>query len=82
MIPVGYERMTVCNMTIEGGARAGLIAPDQKTFHSLQGKPKSPRDEDWDKALAYWKTLYSDKDCKFDKEIDINASEIEPLVTW
>jgi len=76
------ERMTVCNMTIEGGARAGLIAPDQKTFDYLKGKPKSPRDEDWDKALAFWKTLYSDKDCKFDKEIDINANEIEPLVTW
>jgi 3-isopropylmalate/(R)-2-methylmalate dehydratase large subunit len=76
------ERMTVCNMTIEGGARAGLIAPDQKTFDYLKGKPKSPRDEDWDKALAFWKTLYSDKDCKFDKEININANEIEPLVTW
>jgi len=76
------ERMTVCNMTIEGGARAGLIAPDQKTFDYLKGKPKSPKDEDWDKALAFWKTLYSDKDCKFDKEININANEIEPLVTW
>ena len=76
------ERMTVCNMTIEGGARAGLIAPDQKTFDYLKGKPKSPRDEDWDKALAFWKTLYPDKDCKFDKEININANEIEPLVTW
>ena len=76
------ERMTVCNMTIEGGARAGLIAPDQKTFDYLEGKPKSPKKENWDKALAFWKTLYSDKDCKFDKEININANEIEPLVTW
>ena len=76
------ERMTVCNMTIEGGARAGLIAPDQKTFNYLEGKPKSPKKENWDKALAFWKTLYSDKDCKFDKEININANEIEPLVTW
>jgi len=76
------ERMTVCNMTIEGGARAGLIAPDQKTFDYLKGKPKSPRGENWDKALAFWNTLYSDKDCKFDKEININANEIEPLVTW
>jgi 3-isopropylmalate/(R)-2-methylmalate dehydratase large subunit len=76
------ERMTVCNMTIEGGARAGLIAPDQKTFDYLKGKPKSPKDKNWDKALAFWKTLYSDKDCKFDKEININANEIEPLVTW
>ena len=76
------ERMTVCNMTIEGGARAGLIAPDKKTFDYLKGKPKSPKGENWDKALAFWKTLYSDKDCKFDKEININANEIEPLVTW
>jgi 3-isopropylmalate/(R)-2-methylmalate dehydratase large subunit len=76
------ERMTVCNMTIEGGARAGLIAPDQKTFDYLSGKPKTPKGENWDKALAFWKTLYSDKDCKFDKEININANEIEPLVTW
>jgi len=76
------ERMTVCNMTIEGGARAGLIAPDQKTFDYLKGKPKSPKKENWDKALAFWKTLYSDKDCKFDKEINIDANEIEPLVTW
>jgi len=76
------ERMTVCNMTIEAGARAGLIAPDQKTFDYLKGKPKSPREKNWDKALAFWKNLYSDKDCKFDKEISINANEIEPLVTW
>ena len=76
------ERMTICNMTIEGGARAGLIAPDSKTFDYLKGKPKSPKKENWDKALAFWKTLYSDKDCEFDKEININANEIEPLVTW
>jgi 3-isopropylmalate/(R)-2-methylmalate dehydratase large subunit len=76
------ERMTVCNMTIEAGARAGLIAPDQKTFDYLKGKPKSPKGENWDKALGFWKTLYSDKDCKFDKEVNINGSDIEPLVTW
>jgi len=76
------ERMTVCNMTIEAGARAGLIAPDQKTFDYLKGKPKSPKNENWNKALTFWKTLYSDKNCKFDKEININANEIEPLVTW
>ena len=76
------ERMTVCNMTIEAGARAGLIAPDQKTFDYLKGKPKSAKKENWDKALIFWKTLYSDKDCKFDKEINIKANEIEPLVTW
>ena len=76
------ERMTICNMTIEAGARAGLIAPDQKTFDYLKGKPKSPRGDNWDKALAFWKSLNSDKDAKFDKEININASDIEPLVTW
>jgi 3-isopropylmalate/(R)-2-methylmalate dehydratase large subunit len=76
------ERMTICNMTIEAGARAGLIAPDQKTFDYLNGKPKSPKGDNWDKALEFWKTLYSDKDAKFDKEININGSDIEPLVTW
>ena len=76
------ERMTVCNMTIEAGARAGLIAPDQKTFDYLKGKPKSPKNDKWDKALAFWKTLYSDKDATFEKEVNINGSEIEPLVTW
>ena len=76
------ERMTICNMTIEAGAKAGLIEPDQKTFDYLKGKPKSPKGEKWDKALTFWKTLYSDKDSKFDKEININANDIEPLVTW
>ena len=76
------ERMTVCNMTIEAGARAGLVAPDQKTFDYLKGKPKSPKGENWDKALGFWKKLYSDKDCKFDKEVNINGNDIEPLVTW
>ena len=76
------ERMTVCNMTIEAGARAGLIAPDQKTFDYLEGKPKSPKADDWDKALVFWKTLNSDKNAKFDKEVNINANDIEPLVTW
>lgn len=76
------ERMTVCNMTIEAGARAGLIAPDQKIFDYLKGKPKSPKNDKWDKALAFWKTLYSDKDATFEKEVNINGSDIEPLVTW
>ena len=76
------ERMTICNMTIEAGAKAGLIEPDQKTFDYLKGKPKSPKGEKWDKALTFWKTLYSDKDSKFDKEFNINANDIEPLVTW
>ena len=76
------DRMTICNMTIEAGARAGLIAPDKKTFDYLKGKPKSPKGENWEKALAFWKKLYSDKNSKFDKEVNINGSEIEPLVTW
>ena len=76
------ERMTVCNMTIEAGARAGLIAPDQKTFDYLENKNMSPKGENWNKAVNYWKTLYSDKDCNFDKEISINGKDIEPLVTW
>ena len=76
------ERMTVCNMTIEAGARAGLIAPDEKTFSYLKGKTMSPKGENWNKAIEFWKTLYSDKDCKFDKEINIDGKNIEPLVTW
>ena len=76
------ERMTVCNMTIEAGARAGLIAPDEKTFEYLKGKKMSPKGENWNKALKFWKSLYSDKNSKFDKEININGKEIEPLVTW
>ena len=76
------ERMTVCNMTIEAGARAGLIAPDEKTFSYLKGKTMSPKGENWNKAVKFWRTLYSDKDCKFDKEINIDGKNIEPLVTW
>ncbi len=76
------ERMTVCNMTIEAGARAGLIAPDEKTFDYLKNKSMSPKGENWIKAIKFWKTLYSDKECKFDKEINIDGKDIEPLVTW
>jgi len=76
------ERMTVCNMTIEAGARAGLIAPDEKTFEYLKEKKMSPKGETWSKAVNFMKSLYSDDDCKFDKEINIDGSEIEPLVTW
>ena len=76
------ERMTVCNMTIEAGARAGLIAPDEKTFNYLKDKTMSPKGGNWVKAIKFWKTLYSDKDCKFDKEVNIDAKNIEPLVTW
>ena len=73
-------RMTICNMSIEAGARAGLIAPDQTTFDYIKGKAHAP--EDWDAAVSYWKTLYSDSDAKFDAEITINADELEPFVTW
>tara|TARA_Y100001970_G_scaffold255186_1_gene331646 strand:- start:3641 stop:5044 length:1404 start_codon:yes stop_codon:yes gene_type:complete len=76
------ERMTVCNMTIEGGARAGLIQPDEKTFKYLENKPMSPKKENWNKALDYWATLRSDQDCNFDKEITINGDEVVPQVTW
>ena len=76
------ERMTVCNMTIEAGARAGLIAPDEKTFDYLKDRSMSPKGENWLKAVKFWKTLYSDKECKFDKEINIDGKDIEPLVTW
>ena len=75
-------RMTVCNLSIEMGARGGLVAPDEKTFRYLKGKTMSPKGENWNKALKFWKSLYSDKDCKFDKEVNIEGKEIEPLVTW
>jgi len=76
------NRMTICNMTIEGGARAGLIEPDQKIFDYLKNKPMSPKNQNWDKAMEYWNTLKTDKDAKFDKEININAADILPMVTW
>ena len=76
------ERMTICNMSIEAGARAGLIAPDGKTFEYLKNKPLSPKGKEWDRAVEYWRTLKSDKDAHFDKKIDIVASSIEPQVTW
>ncbi len=75
-------RMTVCNMSIEGGARAGLIAPDEKTFEWLKGRPMAPKGKQWDQALAFWKTLPSDAGAKYDKEVAIDAAEIVPLVTW
>ena len=76
------ERMTVCNMTIEGGARAGLIEPDKKTFEYLKGKPMSPKNNNWNKALEHWSNLKSDDDCKFDKEVVIKGEDIVPQVTW
>ena len=75
-------RMTVCNMAIEGGARAGLIAPDEKTFEYCKGKPHSPKGASWESALAYWKTLYSDENAVFDKVVTIRGEDIAPLVTW
>jgi 3-isopropylmalate/(R)-2-methylmalate dehydratase large subunit len=75
-------RMTLCNMAIEGGARAGLVAPDEKTFSYLKGRQYAPKGADWNKAVAYWKTLVSDKDAKFDAVIELDAAAIEPQVTW
>lgn len=75
-------RMTVCNMSIEAGARAGLIAPDDKTFEYIKGRPLAPKGADWDEAVAYWKTLVSDEGAHFDEEININAADIAPTVTW
>jgi 3-isopropylmalate/(R)-2-methylmalate dehydratase large subunit len=75
-------RMTICNMTIEGGARAGLIAADETTFEYLKGRPKSPKGAAWEQALAYWKTLKSDETTVFDKEITLDAASLPPIVTW
>jgi 3-isopropylmalate/(R)-2-methylmalate dehydratase large subunit len=75
-------RMTICNMSIEGGARAGLIAPDEKTFAYIKGRPYAPKGEDWDKAIKYWESLPTEKGAYFDKEIIINANDILPQVTW
>jgi 3-isopropylmalate/(R)-2-methylmalate dehydratase large subunit len=75
-------RMTVCNMAIEGGARAGLIAPDQKTYDYVQGRPHAPKGAQWEAALAWWKTLYSDDDADWDEVITIRGEDIAPVVTW
>ncbi|MGL4414345.1 3-isopropylmalate dehydratase large subunit [Roseinatronobacter monicus] len=75
-------RMTVCNMAIEGGARAGLIAPDEKTFQYVKGRPHAPKGAQWDAALAWWKTLKSDPDAHWDKVITLKGEEIAPVVTW
>ena len=75
-------RMTVCNMTIEAGARAGLIAPDQKVFDFLRGRPMAPKGAAWEQAVEYWKTLKSDEGAVYDIEVKLNASEIEPQVSW
>ncbi len=75
-------RMTVCNMSIEAGARAGMIAPDQTTFDYLQGRPHAPQGADWDAAVEYWSTLKSDDDAEFDVEVVLRAQDLEPFVTW
>lgn len=75
-------RMSVCNMSIEAGARAGMIAPDETTFEYLKGRPLAPKGEVWDQAVAYWRTLKTDEGAKFDKEVYINAADIIPTVTW
>jgi len=75
-------RMTVCNMAIEGGARAGLIAPDEKTFEYCKGRPHAPKGAAWEAALAYWKTLFTDEDAHFDKVLTIKGEDIAPVVTW
>jgi len=76
------ERMTVCNMSIEGGARAGYVNPDEKTFAYLKGREYAPKGEAWDRAVAWWKSLASDADAKYDDVVVLNAEEIEPTVTW
>ena len=75
-------RMTLCNMSIEGGARAGLVAPDEKTFAYFQGRPKAPQGAGWENAVAYWRGLVSDEGAHFDKEIRLNAANLSPVVTW
>jgi 3-isopropylmalate/(R)-2-methylmalate dehydratase large subunit len=75
-------RLTICNMSIEAGARAGLIAPDDTTYAYLHGRPYAPRAEHWDAALAYWRTLASDADARFDREVALDAAALAPMVTW
>lgn len=75
-------RMTICNMSIEAGARAGMIAPDETTFEYLKGRPKAPQGAQWDEAVEAWKALVTDEDAVFDKEVIINADELTPFVTW
>jgi len=76
------QRMTICNMSIEAGARAGLIAPDEKTIKYLKDKPMTPKKNDWDMAVEYWSKLKSDSEAKFDQEVEVKGNEISPMVTW
>ena len=75
-------RMTVCNMAIEGGARAGLIAPDETTYAYVKGRPHAPKGAQWEAALNWWKTLYTDEDAVFDKVVTLKGEDIQPVVTW
>lgn len=75
-------RMTLCNLSIEGGARAGLVAPDEKTFAYMKGRPSAPKGGAWEVAESFWKTLYTDEDAVFDHTVEINAEDVEPTVTW
>jgi 3-isopropylmalate/(R)-2-methylmalate dehydratase large subunit len=75
-------RMTVCNMSIEWGAKAGLVAPDETTFAYLEGRPHAPKGKDWEAAVEYWRTLRSDDDATFDREVHLDASTVTPFVTW
>jgi len=76
------ERLTVCNMSIEAGARAGMVAPDESTYAYLKGRPYAPKGAAWERALAYWKTLPSDPEAKFDREVALDATQLAPMVTW
>lgn len=76
------NRMTVCNMSIEGGARAGMIAPDEKTFEYVKGRPFAPKGDDWERAVAHWRTLKTDEDASFDRELTLDANQLEPMVTY
>ena len=75
-------RMTVCNMAIEGGARAGMVAPDEKTFEYVKGRPRAPKGAEYDRAVAYWQTLFTDADAHFDKEVRLDAAKLPPIVSW
>ena len=75
-------RLTICNMSIEAGARAGLVAPDETTFSYLEGKPHAPKGRDWEAALEYWRSLPTDPDATFDHEVKLDATQLTPYVTW
>ena len=74
--------MTVCNMSVEGGAKAGFIAPDEKAYAYLKDRPKAPKGKDWDAAMRYWETLYSDDGAHFDRELRLDAAKLPPIVSW